>query len=522
VEGKLHFTKKKIAEKIIETFIMFFIPYYCADMQDASIFMEKNFFLFATNPIHQTAIHLYRCQEQKRKACHFPVGNIKYTYCGFQMSNNKNKDRSNIRLIVIGITTVIIFLVAIILSILSISRMEALKLEIADLMAEGKLISNTQAIETFFIIRTVLIALGTALVILFVAILLRNSAERKKAEERMLVIFNSMPFGANIHNDDFSYFECNESALNLFGLSGKQEYLDKFFQLSPEYQPDGILSSEKMAEFDGKTLTDGYCRFEWTHRKLNGELIPCEIILVRVNFDNEFYIAGYIRDLTELKQRERLLNMVNNAAGVLLSISDEKLFETSLLKSLELVGSCMDIDRLQIWCNEEINGELHFVHRYEWLSDYGRSSVPVPIGLHFPYSSRPEWESLLNRGEYINSPLSGLPESDRNFLNSYGMKSIVIIPMFVEDNYWGFFSIDDCRRERKFSDEEVHILASVGLMMSNAVERNIQNASVREADERTQLMLDSAPICAILWGKNLKVLDCNQEAVNMFRLSSKK
>jgi len=42
VEGRLHFTKKKIAEKIIESLIMFFIPYYCAEMRGALIFWGKN------------------------------------------------------------------------------------------------------------------------------------------------------------------------------------------------------------------------------------------------------------------------------------------------------------------------------------------------------------------------------------------------------------------------------------------------------------------------------------------------
>jgi len=49
VEGKLHFAKKKIAEKkiaekIIKSLIMFFIPYYCTDMQGALIFWKKNKF----------------------------------------------------------------------------------------------------------------------------------------------------------------------------------------------------------------------------------------------------------------------------------------------------------------------------------------------------------------------------------------------------------------------------------------------------------------------------------------------
>jgi signal transduction histidine kinase/CheY-like chemotaxis protein len=93
--------------------------------------------------------------------------------------------------------------------------------------------------------------------------------------------------------------------------------------------------------------------------------------------------------------------------------------------------------------------------------------------------------------------------------------------MFLDGDFWGFFSIDDCRRERTFSDEEISILTSAGLMMSTAVNRNMQTVKMREADERTQIMIDSAPFCALFWDKDLNIIDCNQEAINLFELSDK-
>ncbi|MDR2554837.1 MAG: PAS domain S-box protein, partial [Fibromonadaceae bacterium] len=158
-----------------------------------------------------------------------------------------------------------------------------------------------------------LIVLGMVLATILIIILGRISMEKDKADERMRIMFNAMPLGANIHDDDFSYFECNDSALNLFGLSSKKEYLEKFHQLSPEYQPDGVLSSERMAQVDAKVLADGYMRFEWTHQNLKGEQIPCEIILVRVKFGEEFHIAGYIRDLREIKEADERVHIMFDA-----------------------------------------------------------------------------------------------------------------------------------------------------------------------------------------------------------------
>jgi signal transduction histidine kinase/DNA-binding response OmpR family regulator len=371
-------------------------------------------------------------------------------------------------------------------------------------------------------------ALGVIFAILLIWLLLNISRQKASSEERMQIMFNSTPLVAYIFNKHFTVIDCNENAVKLFDLSSKQEFCQKFYDLLPEYQPDGRLTADIGMEFTKKTLEEGSSCFEWTYRKFNGELIPCEITSIRVLYKNELTIVGYMRDLREekkmlkeIRQRALLLDTVNSAATVLLSSNNFDSFETSLLRSFDLVGHCLDVDRVQIWRNEMINDSMHFVLRYEWLSDYGKQCTPVPYGVHFSYALKKKWESKFLRGENVNAPVCELPEEDQAFLGYYQMKSIVVLPMFLEEKFWGFFSIDDCRNERTFSDEEISILTSAGLMMSSAVNRNIQALKMREVEERTQIMIDAAPLCAIFWDKNLSLIDCNQEAVKMFGLSSK-
>jgi signal transduction histidine kinase/DNA-binding NarL/FixJ family response regulator/HPt (histidine-containing phosphotransfer) domain-containing protein len=374
----------------------------------------------------------------------------------------------------------------------------------------------------------ILTALGLIFAALLVGILLRISAEKVKSDERMQLMFNSTPLVAYIFDKNFKVIDCNQNAVTLFGLSSKQEFCDRFYDLLPEYQPDGRLTADLGTEVTNRTLEEGCSRFEWTYRKLNGELIPCEITCVRVVLKDNLTIVGYMRDMREQKQmlevierRTYLLDTVNSAAAVLLSNNSRESFEASLLKSFELVGSCLDADRVQIWRNEVIEGELSFVLRYEWLSEYGKTCKPVPNGLYHPYSRKKEWEKMFLCGDHINAPLSELPEEDRAFWGYYGIKSIVILPMFLDGEFWGFFSIDDCRAARKLSGEEISITTSAGLMMTSAVNRNIQTVKLREADERTHIMINSAPFCAIFWDKDLHLIDCNQEAVKLFELASK-
>ncbi|MDR0442093.1 MAG: cache domain-containing protein [Treponema sp.] len=199
-----------------------------------------------------------------------------------------------------------------------------------------------------------------------------------------------------------------------------------------------------------------------------------------------FLISNEKRQLkqmvNEIKHRDTLLGAGNRLAASLLSAAENEKFENSLLSGVEYIGVCMDVDRVQIWQNETINGSLSFVHKYQWLSDVGRQKVAVPIGLNFPYTAIPEWKELFLNGGHINAPLSALPQGERGFLDLYEMKSIVIIPMFLHDKFWGFFSLDDCVNERTFSGDEIDILRSAGLMMINALLRQEMTQSILDAN----------------------------------------
>ena len=125
--------------------------------------------------------------------------------------------------------------------------------------------------------------------------------ERRETEERAQIMIDAAPFCVFFWDKEFNLIECNSEALKLFGMSSKEEFFEKFVQLSPEYQPDGSLSSEKGPELVGIALKDGYSRFEWMHQKINGEQIPVEVTCVRVMHKEEWTVIEYIRDLREQK-----------------------------------------------------------------------------------------------------------------------------------------------------------------------------------------------------------------------------
>ena len=308
----------------------------------------------------------------------------------------------------------------------------------------------------------------------------------KNENDRIKILLDATPLACRLWNRDYQIFECNEESLRLFQLEDKQEYVKRYHDFSPEYQPDGRRSSEKSKEILDKVFAGERLVLEWQHQLPDGSPLPCEITLVRATYGNEDVVAGYTRDLREYKQmmsdiknRDGLLKVINSVAAVLLAAANEENFEQSLVKGMELIGRCLEADCIQIWPNEMRGGDLYFVLKYKWLSDVGCMAPPVPVETALPYSAR--WKDLFLRGDCINGPISGLLQEDQDLLSPLGLKSTITIPLFYREKFWGLFCADDCVKERYYTEDEIGILRSAALMLVNAINRNAQALDIHES-----------------------------------------
>lgn len=114
-------------------------------------------------------------------------------------------------------------------------------------------------------------------------------------------ILDAMPLACTFWGEEGKPLDCNLEALRLFRLNDKQQYIDEFFKLSPEIQPDGSNSRQAIEEGLVLVRKTGFERFEWMHQTIDGQPIPSEITLVSVKRPNGNMTIGYTRDLREAK-----------------------------------------------------------------------------------------------------------------------------------------------------------------------------------------------------------------------------
>ena len=123
-----------------------------------------------------------------------------------------------------------------------------------------------------------------------------------EAEERIKLVLDTSPMCCELWDRGCNIIACNEAAVKLYGLETKRDYIDNFFALSPEYQPDGRRSKEKAAIFLDKAFNEGNFSFEWTHQRADGTPMPTEVFLSRFNYKDDYIVAAYTLDRREHKR----------------------------------------------------------------------------------------------------------------------------------------------------------------------------------------------------------------------------
>ena len=197
-------------------------------------------------------------------------------------------------------------------------------------------------------------------------------------------------------------------------------------------------------------------------------------------------------DIEALERGKRMTDTINRAAVILLS-SAGRSFESMMTAAMSQVADIAGLDRLSVWRNmpkPEADG-THTSQIYRWDRASGGTTEPTPGLTDLAYSKlAPRWEDFLAGGECINGPVKLLPEA--SMLQSFGVVSAFITPLFVDGGFWGFVMFEDRKAERCFEKDYAEMMRSAAFLCANAVMRAEMERDIAAANERLKAALDHA------------------------------
>lgn len=149
----------------------------------------------------------------------------------------------------------------------------------------------------------------------------KKTEELRKSEEKFRASFEGAHDAIIIMDQAGTFLDCNTNALKLFCFESKEELLKtEQAELFPPRQDDGqeSLTTYRM-QADQVLRENSILRFQWVHRRRNGDPFPSEISLSTYTVGGKQILQASISDITERKQMEdqlRYLSLHDQLTGL--------------------------------------------------------------------------------------------------------------------------------------------------------------------------------------------------------------
>jgi PAS domain S-box-containing protein len=169
-----------------------------------------------------------------------------------------------------------------------------------------------------------------------------KSTENESLHDGVRLVIESIPIVSSLVDREGSVVYCNEEAPKLFDFATRKEYLDNWFNIMPAFQPDGSASQEKLDDVMREAFRTGRVAFELMQKKLNGEPVPCDFTLVRINIQGKPYLLEFTRDLREtyvVRAKEesllRRMEIILDTSPLVFALFDENSLPVQVNKKAE-------------------------------------------------------------------------------------------------------------------------------------------------------------------------------------------
>jgi diguanylate cyclase (GGDEF)-like protein/PAS domain S-box-containing protein len=198
-----------------------------------------------------------------------------------------------------------------------------------------------------------------------------------------------------------------------------------------------------------------------------------------------------------LRDREALLDLSARLAfGLLGQHADGDPIE----QSLAALGQGTGVDRVYLFERRGRPGAgvMLFDQRYEWVAEGIEPQIDNPDlqGLDllavFPRVAR----RLLD-GHAHGGPIESFEPAERAVLDPQGIQSLLVVPIILEQELWGFLGFDAVRAPRAWSTVEEAVLKVVAGALGAAVERRRADAELRRAMSVVESTRDAIAVAGL-------------------------
>lgn len=282
-----------------------------------------------------------------------------------------------------------------------------------------------------------------------------------------------------------NFLHVNESLAKLAEVSIETLTGQNFIPFCSEHHKEFIREHFIKAS-EGKITT-----FEADFTSAKGTNYILKILLMPVFLDDKVVeVHGIAKDITGVRQTEKIVvektRFLEVNAAFISSLLENDMNDEALQEAFGIIAQTVEADRMYYFGADKDprTGEVLISQKVEWCSKIASPQIDNPDLQNMPISMIEEITAPLTKNLPFTATLSSLePGTLKEIFVDEHIKSMLLLPIFLNEQLFGFVGFDDCTSERNWKETEVSFLRALTQNLTNAFEKKAALDKVKKREE---------------------------------------
>ena len=306
---------------------------------------------------------------------------------------------------------------------------------------------------------------------------LENKNHSEMNENILKFVWEKAIDGMRLTDSKGIIYMCNSAYAGLVGKTVEEIEGKDLSSVYGESDREHIQSSYMINFRDSNIKT----QYSTTAKLWNGKTIDIRMVNSFIeNINGERMVLSIFRDETEqkknyslLEKKDHLLYGIAEATKSLISTRDIK---ESFTSALEILGKSANVDRVYIYKHKikPDTEEMYLSLLYEWAnkdSDLQMQNEALQKLSYSRFQVLNFYENF-SKGNSLKFIIKKLPKDVKKVFIDVNIKSIILVPIMVDEQYWGFIGFDECKYDRRWENDEESLLRIMASTFGAAIKLN--------------------------------------------------
>ena len=179
----------------------------------------------------------------------------------------------------------------------------------------------------------------------------------------------------------------------------------------------------------------------------------------------------------ELYRQQQILHAIREMAEHFLQYKKD--WNTTLSEQMSVLKEASGATSIFIFKNDN---KIDPVFAEPYLSINDDAEAVTPQQLHYKGHDLLDWKAKLSKGAYVYGLIQDFNEHQQILLEAYKINTLLMLPIFAEEVFWGFLGIGNSNQET-YNRSVIETLETVARIIGSAInnQQNLQKHEIRSA-----------------------------------------